>query len=449
MGFEFFEEREFKETELGPLPVDWQVVRLGEVVEIRQGKQLSSKEDIEGKVKMPFLRTSNVLWNKIDLKSISFMYFTQEEMDKLRLKSGDVLICEGGAVGRTAVWEGQIENCFYQNHLYRVRVDESRLFNYFLSFFMQYAIVHKNLLVSDANRTTIPNLSSARLRLFPIPLPPLEEQKAIAEVLRRVQVAIEKTEEVIRATKGLKKSMMKHLFTYGNVPIDKVDRVKLKETEIGLIPEHWQVVRLGEVVEEATNGDWGNDKFTDGFSQCHVIRGTDFTKMDRGLYNEVPKRYIKTSKLSSLALKPNDLLIELSGGGPDQPTGRIFIVRDHIIERLNPVCFSNFVKRIRVNMELTHPEFFYRYWQYLYIQGRTRLYERRTTGIRNFKFLDFINSENISLPPLKEQKEIARILQAVDEKIQKEQERKKALENLFKSLLHNLMSGKIRIKMGE
>lgn len=438
MGFEFFEEREFKETELGPLPVDWQVVRLGEVVDTIKGKKPKTLTEVYSSGYIPYL-TTLYLRAKVPDK-----FCNPEDESAVLVDSYEViLIWDGSNAGEVFIG---MSGVLASTMVKIIPKEEAEIENKFLYYYLKTKF---DLLNVQTVGSTIPHVSKNLFYNLPIPLPPLEEQKAIAEVLRRVQVAIEKTEEVIRATKGLKKSMMKHLFTYGNVPIDKVDRVKLKETEIGLIPEHWQVVRLGEVVEEATNGDWGNDKFTDGFSQCHVIRGTDFTKMDRGLYNEVPKRYIKTSKLRRLALKPNDLLIELSGGGPDQPTGRIFIVRDHIIERLNPVCFSNFVKRIRVNMELTHPEFFYRYWQYLYIQGRTRLYERRTTGIRNFKFIDFINSENISLPPLKEQKEIARILQAVDEKIQKEQERKKALENLFKSLLHNLMSGKIRIKMGE
>jgi type I restriction enzyme S subunit len=71
---------------------------------------------------------------------------------------------------------------------------------------MEYAITIKNLYHQNANKTTIPNLSSSRLKAFPIPLPPLEEQKAITDILSTVQNAIEKTEKVINATKQLKKS---------------------------------------------------------------------------------------------------------------------------------------------------------------------------------------------------------------------------------------------------
>jgi type I restriction enzyme S subunit len=116
------ESKGFKETEIGLIPEDWEVVRLGEVFEVKQGKQLSAKENRDGKVLKPFLRTSNVLWNKIDLSEISCMPFSESEFKNLKLKKGDILACEGGDVGRTAVvWDDQIDEISYQNHLPRLR----------------------------------------------------------------------------------------------------------------------------------------------------------------------------------------------------------------------------------------------------------------------------------------------------------------------------------------
>ncbi|MGB4433732.1 MAG: restriction endonuclease subunit S, partial [Bacillota bacterium] len=76
----------YRITDLGPLPEEWEVVRLGEVFNVQQGKQLSSKESKDGKIKRPFLRTSNLSWGYVSISKIDEMYFTPHEYEKLRLK---------------------------------------------------------------------------------------------------------------------------------------------------------------------------------------------------------------------------------------------------------------------------------------------------------------------------------------------------------------------------
>ncbi|BCP66526.1 restriction endonuclease subunit S [Thermus thermophilus] len=223
----------YRLTELGPLPEEWRVVRLGEVFDIQQGKALSRKRD-KGIRPRPFLRTANVLWGHIDLRTLDYMDFTPEEEKKYALQQGDLLVCEGGEIGRTAIWEGQISGVYYQNHLHRLRRKAENIEPLFYMYWFQAALTLLGLYRGTGNKTTIPNLSRTRLAAFPIPLPPLPEQRAIAYVLRTVQRAKEATEQVIAAARELKKSLMRHLFTYGPVPVDRADAVEMQETEIGL-----------------------------------------------------------------------------------------------------------------------------------------------------------------------------------------------------------------------
>ena len=244
----------FKMTELGPLPEEWDIVRLGDIFEIQQGKALSPKHR-SGKSPCPFLRTSNVYWGRIDLSMLDEMDFTDEEVQRLRLLPGDLLVCEGGDIGRTAIWRGEIQRCCYQNHLHRLRKKSKKVEPEFYMYWMQAAILLFGLYLGQGNKTTIPNLSKSRLAGFNVPLPTLPEQRDIAHVLRTVQRAKEATERVIQAARELKKSLMRHLFTYGPVPVEEAEKVPLKETEIGLVPEHWEVVRLEEVTQKTKKID--------------------------------------------------------------------------------------------------------------------------------------------------------------------------------------------------
>ncbi len=101
--------------------------------------------------------------------------------------------------------------------------------------------------MSGVNHLNHPRTSWDSLSKIIIPLPPLPEQHAIATTLRTVQEAKEKTDAVIAATKALKAAMMKHLFTYGPVPPEDAERVALRETGIGPVPEDWEIRTVNEL----------------------------------------------------------------------------------------------------------------------------------------------------------------------------------------------------------
>jgi type I restriction enzyme S subunit len=142
------------------LPEGWHLATIADLFDIQQGKALSPKAK-EGISPKPFLRTANVLWGHLDLTNVDEMDFSDEEVNRLELKKGDLLVCEGGDIGRTAMWEGQLSICMYQNHIHRLRKKVWDIDPTFFMFWMQSAITQQGLYAGEGNKTTIPNLSKA------------------------------------------------------------------------------------------------------------------------------------------------------------------------------------------------------------------------------------------------------------------------------------------------
>ncbi len=238
-----------------------------------------------------------------------------------------------------------------------------------------------------------------------IPLPPLSEQKAIAYVLSTIQEAIEKTEQVIKATKELKKSLMKHLFTYGVCGVKSCEFVELKETEIGLIPKDWEVVRLGEVA------------------------GVKYGKANPKDNGKIP--VIGSGGIYSYTSKPliNYATIIIGRKGT---AGKVWLM----LEPSYPSDTTFYLEW--KNNQINVPFIFY------YMSINTLSGEHAKTTLPSLQKPE-LEKFKIPLPPLHIQQQIAEILKTVDDKIQAEENKKKALESLFKSMLNNLMTGRIRV----
>jgi len=319
--------------------------------------------------------------------------------------------------------------------------------SHFLNFLFRFYRAQGYFIAISARAVNQNSINQAKIRAIPIPVPSVSEQRAIAHVLGTVQRAIEASERVLAATRELKRSLMRHLFTYGPVPLDQAERVVLKETVGGWVSQEWEVVLLRDIVRSVTSGDWGKGEQLAGLEKCMVLRGTDFPRAALGLFSQAPIRHVSSVSLSKRQLDDGDILVELSGGSKDQPTGRALLVPLRLLSAVDmPLIFSNFVKRLRLLTEECDPDYFSRYWSLLYEKGITRTYEKRTTGIRNFKLGDFLDNQTIPLPPLSERRAIVHILGTMQQVIEAEGSRKQALEALFQSLLYHLMTGKVRVK---
>jgi len=430
------------------LPDGWKRVRLGEVIErIGDGgtPPRSDKTNFDG----------DIPWVVIeDIKKR--IYDTKEKLTKKGLKysnakiwrKGSIILSFGATIGVVGIAEVDLAT---KQGIAGMELKNDEVFNLFLYFVLT---TKKNELLRLANQTTIlevrPNVFVNKLSFL---LPPLPEQRKIAEILETIDNAIEKTDAIIEKYKRIKQGLMQDLLTKGVVNEgegeserwrlrdENID--KFKDSPLGRIPEEWEVVRLGDMVVKSLGGDWGKEnKENNQYIEAFVLRGTDLPKAQGGDFSNVQVRYLKENSFKNRKLIKGDILIELSGGSDDQPVGRIYI---HLYDHVERVCFSNFVRKLVVDQNRVIPKYFYWYWLYLYNLGRTAIYERRTTGIRNFKYKDFLDNEKIPLPLIPEQERIATILSQIDEVIEKEQAYKEKLERIKKGLMEDLLTGKVRV----
>jgi type I restriction enzyme S subunit len=156
----------------------WPMVPFAEVGESRLGKMLDAKQQT-GQYKRLYLRNANVQWNRLDLGGMLEMDFSESDRKEFRLRYGDLLICEGGEVGRAAIWRDELPECYFQKALHRVRLHPSKAIPEFVLHLLQ-AIATTNGFRDYVGSSTIPHLTGVKLASIRIPLPPLMLQKEFA-----------------------------------------------------------------------------------------------------------------------------------------------------------------------------------------------------------------------------------------------------------------------------
>lgn len=397
-------------------------LRLDQCFSIQQGKQVSKNNRV-GDNQKPFLRTANVFWRRLDLTTLDTMNFSTSEEEKLRLVKGDLLLCEGGDIGRTAMWNNEIDGCYYQNHLHRLRKINKNVDENYILFYLHYAFVYAKLYTGRGNVTTIPNLSKSRLSELEVLVPTLLEQQKIVKILTTLQETISIQEELLLKLKVLKQSMMHHLFTHGT----KGEPTKI--TEIGEMPESWEIKRLGDLSKIMGSGIT--------FSQAEKIKGqytvSGIKVSDMNLRGN--KKYIKNTQTTfyfsnvSKVVPSQSLIFPKRGAAIATNKKRITTQYSLLDPNLIAV----------VTNSLISPDFMYYFFETIDLKKLTD-----TGTIPQLNKKDLLPLR-IVVPTTEEQSLIVKILEVVDKKTEINEERLSEYEILFKTLLHELMSGERKI----
>ena len=349
------------------LPEGWTITTLGEIFQHNNGKQKSSSNK-EGRL-LKYITTSNVYWGEFDLSNVKEMFFTNNELEKCTVTKGDLLVCEGGDVGRSAIWNYEYPICI-QNHLHRLRSWLPVCTEYFF-----YSLMYnkfKNLIKGKG--IGLMSLSSNDLHNIPINLPPVNEQKRIvAEINRWFDLfkSIENNTDNLNTLIKTTKSKVLDLAIHGKLvpqnPTDEPATELLKRINPNAeitsdnghyqkLPEGWCETQLGDIFNHNT-GKALNSSNTEGILKDYLTTSNVYwNSFD---FSVIKKMLFKESELNKCQITKGDLLV-CEGGD---------IGRAAIWDYDYDICIQNHLHRLRPKVNGLCVSFYYYVLYYLKINN--------------------------------------------------------------------------------
>jgi type I restriction enzyme S subunit len=289
--------------------------------------------------------------------------------------------------------------------------------------------------------------------------PSINTQKEIVSILGSIDDCIITLRETNATLEAMAQAIFKSWFVdfdpihakmEGRVPegMDEATAAlfpdSFENSELGMIPKGWKAVPFGNLLSHTIGGDWGSDTANEkDDTRVAIIRGTDIPDLKLGTNGRVPIRYTTQKKLASRKLEDGDIVIEVSGGTKDQPTGRALYVTEGLLRHFDcPVETASFCRLFRpitknigilLSQQLT----------YIYAQGKMWGYQNQSTGIANFQTTHFLESEMVFVPS---DELLTKFSEAVGAMMMGAQEGPiQELAALRDTLLPRLISGQLRI----
>lgn len=265
---------------------------------------------------------------------------------------------------------------------------------------------------------------------FEIPLPPVNEQHRITKILWMVDDRICKTENSIKVGENYKIALMRHLFTYGPVGIAKANKIKMKETEIGKLPEDWHICSINEIsnVRRGASPRPINDLKYFSDTGRGWVRISDVTNKYK--YLRKTSQYLSAiGESKSVKVNPGDLIMSICA-----------TIGKPILVDMEACIHDGFVLFENVSDSVDKEYFFY----YL-LKNERKFVNKKQPGTQGNLNTKIVGKTKIPIPSIEVQKMIVNILRNIDAAIQKLYNNKKQVVSVKKSLINNLMYGKISL----
>jgi len=397
---------EYKQTSTGKIPKDWKVVRVDEILSLEYGKGLPERQRIPGKY--PVVGSNGVVGYH----------------DQALVNGPGIVVGRKGTIGAVS-W---IDSDFWPiDTTYYVKLKRNDVFLKWLFFELLYLNL-KRFHLADV----VPGLKRELVYFMRIPLPPIEEQRRIAEVLSGVDDAIRRVDLAIAKTERLKKGLMQKLLTEG------IGHKEFKETKIGKTPKTWKIVRLEDVCNEITDGShWSPKEVKESNYRIATVANLKENYIDINSCKFVSKEdYMRLLKEGDVP-KRGDILFSKDG-----TVGISFTFKQdgHNIGVLSSIAI------IRPKPNLLDPDFGAYVFKSPYVLPQV-MGRKTGTALRRI-ILKHIRTIRIPLPTsLAEQKRIAEILSTIDYKLNLEKKRKEKLEHIKRGLMVDLLAGRRRVKV--
>lgn len=397
----------YKQTEVGVIPEDWEVSTIGDEFTIQLGKMLDAEKNI-GTPK-PYVGNRSVQWGRVDVSDLSTVPLTPTDLNKFRLRRGDLLACEGGDVGRAAIWDEPIPECYYQKALHRLRAKSDFSVIFMLNLLFHYS--QRGVFANYVTQTSIAHLPKDKFETIPIPRPTLAEQEAIAGALSDADALIDSLEQLIAKKRLLKQGAMQDLLT---------GKKRLPGFE-----GEWEVVPLGDGVS-LLSGHHVLAQFcnSDGSGYPYLTGPSDF-----------PDGTISHTKFTTnptTICKENDILITVKGSGVGT-----MVMSD------SEYCISRQLMAVRVSDEWDATFVFFSL-----LQDSTLIGAAATGLIPGITRGDLLQKK-MPIPQLPEQTAIAAILSDIDAEIAALEAKLAKARQVKQGMMQELLTGRVRFVNGE
>ena len=415
------------------LPKGWELVQFDKVCDIRDGTHDSPKYIENG---VPFITSKHLTDNGIDFTETN--YISEENhiefSKRSKVDNGDILFGMIGTIGKPVIVNTDFEFSIKNVALLKLSSNELLSNIYVLNLLKSNIIINQFLKLSNGGVQSF--IALGMIRKLKIPLPPIEEQKKIADILSTVDKKIAFVEENINATEELKKGLMQKLLTEG------IGHTEFKDSELGRIPESWEVIPFIELADKNikhsfTGGPFGSDLKSEHYTDIGV-RVIQLQNIGDGYFINNDFVYVSEEKaelLKSCQIYPNDIILAKMA----EPVARACLIPD--FESKYVMCSDGI--RLKVDNSKFNTEFIFYSINY---DNFRKIAVARSNGTTRLRIgLSALKSIPILIPPLEEQKQIAEILSTVDKKLENLKEKKQSFEELKKGLMQKLLTGEVRV----